>query len=275
MEDAGHRLRQFVESHPNLMVITGAGLSTASRIPDYRDDEGNWKRKPPVMFRDFMTEEAVRKRYWGRSLVGWRYFSKAEPNAAHHALVALESVGIVNLVVTQNVDDLHQRAGQRRLLPLHGTLNRVLCMVCGVAEPRVPFQSRLVEMNPLFSDLGAEAAPDGDAELDHIAFDGFRVPDCLACGGILKPDAVFYGESVPPERHRHAETQLQSSAGLLIVGSSLMVYSGFRLAKKANQMGLPVAALNRGKTRADPLLSLKVEQPAERALPGLVEALSG
>lgn len=225
------------------------------------------------MFYDFMNSELVRKRYWARSLVGWQHFSRAKPNPAHFALADLEKQGYLQLVVTQNVDNLHQLAGQQQLLALHGTITQVKCMTCNAIELRIPFQERMIRLNPAFADLSAEAAPDGDAELEDINFSAFNVPVCQKCGNILKPDVVFYGESVPRERHQKAETALEQADAVLIAGSSMMVYSGYRLAKKAHRLGIPLAALNLGTTRADPLLDLKIKAPIEKILPELVTVL--
>jgi NAD-dependent SIR2 family protein deacetylase len=254
-----HPLQQFIEAHPRLFVLTGAGCSTDSGIPDYRDRDGQWKRPPPVNYAAFMHEPAMRQRYWARSLVGWRRFGRALPNATHRALVALERRGQVELLVTQNVDRLHQHAGSERVLDLHGRLDEVRCMGCEARLGRHAFQQMLEERNPAWLSLEAGDAPDGDADLDGRDFTGFRVPPCPHCGGILKPDVVFFGEGVPRDRVERAMQHLQAADAMLVAGSSLMVYSGYRFAVMAARQGKPIAALNLGRTRADALLALKVD----------------
>ena len=262
---ASASLREFIEGHRRLFVITGAGCSTGSGIPDYRDEAGQWKRPQPVTLQAFMGDAAVRRRYWARSLVGWRRFGRARPNAVHAALAALEADGRVELLLTQNVDRLHQAAGSGAVIDLHGRLDRVRCMACEARSDRDDFQRTLEALNPQWHGLDAGQAPDGDADLD-VDFSDFEVPACTACGGLLKPDVVFFGESVPRERVARAMEHLQRSDAVLVVGSSLMVYSGYRFVQAASQAGLPIAALNRGHTRADALLSLKVEDDCGRAL---------
>jgi NAD-dependent SIR2 family protein deacetylase len=251
-------LREFISSHAPLFVLTGAGCSTDSGIPDYRDTQGQWKRRQPVMFQDFMLDPATRKRYWARSLVGWRHFRRAAPNDAHRALAKLESMGHIGLLVTQNVDRLHQAAGSANVVDLHGRVDVVRCMACEDRMPREEIQEALLARNPDWADLDAHTAPDGDADLENVDFAQFSVPDCRRCGGTLKPDVVFFGESVPPERVEHAMQTLEQSAALLVVGSSLMVYSGYRFVRAMAEAGKPIAAINLGRTRADDVLTLKV-----------------
>jgi len=259
-------LRDFIESHPRLFVLTGAGCSTASGIPDYRDTAGDWKRAQPVTYQAFMGEESTRRRYWARSLVGWRHFGQARPNGTHHALAALEARGQVALLLTQNVDGLHQAAGSQAVIDLHGRLDQVRCMGCEARSPRADFQQALEAANPHWATLHATQAPDGDADLELDSFDDFLVPACPHCGGVLKPDVVFFGENVPRARVAQAQAALEQADAVLVVGSSLMVYSGFRFVQAAARAGVPVAALNRGRTRADELLSLKVEHDCAEAL---------
>ncbi|NCF10162.1 MAG: NAD-dependent protein deacetylase [Gammaproteobacteria bacterium] len=267
-------LTRFVTDHSRLFVLTGAGISTASGIPDYRDTDGAWKRSPPVQYGDFVRDPAVRRRYWARSLLGWPAFAGAAPNASHHALANLEHSGHVSLLVTQNVDGLHQAAGSRRVIDLHGRLDALVCLDCRQGGDRHAFQHELETRNPDFTGLVAGRAPDGDADLDGIDFTAFDVPDCPACGGLLKPDVVFFGEGVPRARVDAAYAALDTVDALLVIGSSLMVYSGFRFAREAAARGLPVAALNRGRTRADDLLALKVEADCGMALNTLTERLA-
>ncbi|MGB0723043.1 MAG: NAD-dependent protein deacetylase [Gammaproteobacteria bacterium] len=270
MSDTGvhdpRALRAFVQAHPRLFVLTGAGVSTGSGIPDYRDARGEWKRPAPVQYREFVDHPHTRQRYWARSLVGWPWFADAKPNTAHRQLVDLEQAGHVHQLVTQNVDRLHQRAGSRRVIDLHGRLDRVVCLSCGHRSDRAPLQERLKLENPGFARQVAEIGPDGDAYLEGVDFSAFLVPDCDACGGLLKPDVVFFGESVPRERVDQALSALARADGLLVLGSSLMVYSGFRYCRFAAENGIPIAAVNLGRTRADDLLDLKVNLPVDQAL---------
>ncbi|HEY3645164.1 MAG TPA: NAD-dependent protein deacetylase [Gammaproteobacteria bacterium] len=257
-----------------LVVLTGAGCSTESGIPDYRDAAGNWKRKPPVQQREFVGHHAVRQRYWARSLLGWRHFSKARPNAAHAALARLEAAGRLHHLITQNVDGLHQQAGSRAVTDLHGRLDEVQCLACGARISRVAMQAELEIRNPEWLDLSAAHAPDGDADLDGRDFGAFEVPACDACGGVLKPAVVFFGDSIPAADTQRALAEVQDADALLVVGSSLMVWSGFRLARAAAERGIPVAAVNLGATRADHLMQFKVEAPCGEALSALCEELA-
>jgi len=263
-------LREFVDRHPRLAVLTGAGVSTGSGIPDYRDEHGEWKRARPVEFQPFMTKREVRQRYWSRSTVGWPIISGAQPNAAHRALARLEETGRVSRLITQNVDGLHEGAGSRNVIDLHGNLRFVKCMDCGDAIARADLQEQLVAANPGWADIDATVAPDGDVDLSNRDTSAFVVPDCARCGGILKPDVVFFGENVPRERVEQAFDTVRRADALLVVGSSLMVYSGFRFAEAAAAAGKPIAAVNLGRTRADHLLSLKVTAPCDAALRNLV-----
>ncbi|WP_240724545.1 NAD-dependent protein deacetylase [Halomonas borealis] len=267
-------LASFVTRTPRLAVLTGAGVSTASGIPDYRDDHGDWKRSPPMQHRMFMDSHAARQRYWARALVGFRTLQQARPNAAHRALARLEAAGRVSGLITQNVDGLHRRAGSRRVIELHGRADRVRCMGCGATRMRHDLHAELEARNPHWLTLEAPVGPDGDADLEAADFSGFRVPDCTRCGdGIYKPDVVFFGDSVPRTRVSEAFTMLAEADGLLVVGSSLMVFSGFRFAREAARAGKPLACINLGHTRADDLYALKVAAGAEAGLIALVEAL--
>lgn len=272
-------LAAFVRAHPRLAVLTGAGCSAGSGIPEYRDHDGAWKSRPPVRYAEFVSCPAARRRYWGRSMVGWARVAGAAPNPLHRALARLEQGGYVRTVVTQNVDALHQRAGSRRVIDLHGRLDEVECLGCGGRIGRADVQELLVAWNrPLAAAvlegtlLAPATRPDGDAQLE-ADFSGFRVPDCPTCGGLLKPAVVFFGENVPRDRVEAALRSLEEAAALLVVGSSLMVFSGFRLCLAAREMGKPIAAVNLGRTRADDLLRLKIVSDCGRALQGVVEAL--
>ena len=259
-------LREFIDRHPRLFVLTGAGCSTASGIPDYRDGNGDWKRARPVMLQPFLTDQYTRKRYWARSLVGWQRMHAARPNDAHRALAVLERHHRIEQLVTQNVDGLHQAAGSREVLDLHGRVDVVRCLGCERRVPRTEVQAELVRRNPSFTVLDAVPAPDGDADLERVDFAAFDVPPCGVCGGLLKPDVVFFGENVPKERVGRAMDALHRSDAMLVVGSSLMVLSGYRFAVAMAEAGKPIAAVNLGRTRADDLLTLKVAERCADAL---------
>ncbi len=259
-------LEDFVDRHRRLFVLTGAGCSTSSGIPDYRDADGQWKRSQPVTYQAFMREEPTRRRYWARSLIGWRRVRRARPNGAHRALARLEATSGIELLLTQNVDRLHQAAGSKRVIDLHGRLDLVRCMGCGRRLSRDELQEDLSRLNAGWLGLDAADAPDGDADLESADFSSFEVSPCGHCGGVLKPDVVFFGENVPRDRVEAAMRGLDQADAVLIVGSSLMVYSGLRFVQAAANAGKPVAAVNLGRTRADGLIALKVERPCEEAL---------
>ncbi|MBP6457962.1 NAD-dependent protein deacetylase [Pseudoxanthomonas mexicana] len=260
------RLEDFIAAHRRLFVLTGAGCSTGSGIPDYRDEQGAWKRTPPVTYQAFVGDGITRRRYWARSLVGWPRIAQAQPNAAHRALAALEAQGRCSQLLTQNVDGLHQAAGSRAVIDLHGRLDAVVCLGCCASSSRADVQRRLAEANPAWAGLAAGAAPDGDADLEDRDFATFQVPACDACGGMLKPDVVFFGENVPRARVDAAMAGLAQADGMLVVGSSLMVYSGLRFVHAAVRAQIPVAAVNLGRTRADDLLRFRMAAPCGDAL---------
>ena len=266
------RLEDFIAAHRRLFVLTGAGCSTGSGIPDYRDEQGAWKRTPPVTYQAFVGDGITRRRYWARSLVGWPRIAQAQPNAAHRALAALEAQGRCSQLLTQNVDGLHQAAGSRAVIDLHGRLDAVVCLGCGASSSRADVQRRLAEANPAWAGLAAGAAPDGDADLEDRDFATFQVPACDACGGMLKPDVVFFGENVPRARVDAAMAGLAQADGMLVVGSSLMVYSGLRFVHAAVRAQIPVAAVNLGRTRADDLLRFRMAAPCGDALRFLLGA---
>jgi NAD-dependent SIR2 family protein deacetylase len=250
------------------VVLSGAGLSTSCGIPDYRDREGRWKRPQPIDHQAFLRSAEMRRRYWQRSFHGWPLIGQAVPGAGHRALAQLEQRGRIGLIVTQNVDGLHQKAGSRAVLELHGGLTRVICLGCERDYARTEVQDWIAAANSGIAPAPAAAAPDGDADLPQ---DGaaFCVPDCPGCGGVLKPDVVFFGDSVPRERVQVVMEAIDAASGLLVVGSSLMVYSGFRFADHAHRSGKPVIAINLGRTRADHLLAAKVEQDCDSFLAAL------
>lgn len=259
-------LGTFLAENASLAVLSGAGVSTASGIPDYRDRDGDWKHRQPIQFDDFVRSESSRGRYWSRSYVGWQRFSAARPNAAHYALARLEEAGKIDTLVTQNVDGLHAEAGNRRVIDLHGDLSQVRCLDCDAVTGRIDFQERMRRANPNWDAEARQYRADGDAELPHGADTGFSVPGCRDCGGTLKPDVVMFGESVPRNRVREAMEAVERADALLVVGSSLMVFSGYRFARRAGEISKPIAIVNQGRTRADDLASLKVDEDCSRAL---------
>jgi NAD-dependent SIR2 family protein deacetylase len=273
MNEQIDRLAEFLVRHRNVLVLTGAGLSTASGIPGYRDEEGVRRGKPPVQGPEFRGSDALRRRYWARSMVGWPTLARAEPNAGHRALAWLETAGRIGQVITQNVDGLHQRAGSGRLIELHGNIHPVRCLACERRQHRAELQQRLLRDNPAFGSVLAQPLPDGDAQLEPEALEHFVVPECDACGGVLQPDVVFFGDNIPPERTRQALQWMDEADALLVVGSSLMVFSGYRFCKLAAAEGKPIAAVNAGRTRADELIGLKVALPAQEVLPAVAGLL--
>lgn len=265
-------LAEFARRHCRLLVLTGAGCSTGSGIPDYRAADGSWKRQPPVQYQDFVRSAGVHRRYWARSLLGWPRIRDARPNATHQALATLERQGRLHWLLTQNVDGLHQRAGSERVIDLHGRLDTVVCLDCGRSVGRDVVQEELERTNPLWAELAVTVAPDGDADPGDVDYDDFRPPVCAGCGGMLKPDVVFFGEQVPKRTVADAFDRLEEADALLVVGSSLMVWSGYRFVRAARAAGKPVAAVNLGRTRADAELDLKVEVACDRALTALLAA---
>ena len=264
-------LADFLRRAGTVSVLTGAGVSAASGIPAYRDRYGNWQHTKPVQFADFRDSEAVRRRYWARSFVGWDRIRTAVPNRAHLALTRLEALGVCRQLVTQNVDGLHQRAGQRRVTDLHGRLDAVVCLACGARLDRVRWQEGLAAANPRWDQRVASIKPDGDVELVASDEHSFVVPPCGRCGGIVKPDVVFFGEGVPRERVESAARSVAESGALLVVGSSLMVYSGFRFARLAVELKKDLAIVNAGRTRADDMAALKVEADCGETLKTALE----
>lgn len=251
-------------------VLTGAGISTDSGIPDYRGEGA--PRRTPMSFSQFLGDERSRKRYWAGSHLGYSRFSAAEPNAGHFALADLEVAGIVPGVITQNVDGLHTRAGSRRVVPLHGTMDRVLCLRCGQMFARDDIAAQIDELNPWLTQPDAVTiAPDGDAEVNDV--DSFVIPDCSVCGGELKPDVVFFGEFVPPLRFEAARELVDGADALLVAGSSLVVNSGIRLVEQARRRRLPIVVVNRGETKGDARATLKLDAGTSETLVAMAAAL--
>lgn len=257
-----------------LCVLTGAGISTDSGIPDYRGPEGSLKKRTPLRYHEFIRSDENRRHYWARSYHGWPYMRTRQPNAAHRAIASLERSGRLNGVITQNVDGLHSKAGSNGVIELHGALRRVRCLDCGAVSDRDELQERMREENSDRLPAIAEYAPDGDAELPRSVTRTFVVPKCRRCGGVLKPDVVFFGENVPAVRVNDAFRCVDAADALVVAGSSLTVYSGFRFADHAVKRGKPVAIINRGTTRADSIASIKVEGNAGEVLTALAERAS-
>lgn len=254
------------------VALTGAGCSTESGIPDYRSPEAQKRPRNPIQYQQFVRDADMRTRYWARSMVGWPRFSSFEPSASHAAFADMEADGPLIGVITQNVDRLHQRAGSARVIELHGALAEVICLSCGERESRHAFQERLLGLNPSHVSVQGELAPDGDAEVEAGA--EFRVPTCRRClDGVVKPDVVFFGENVPKPRVERAFAMVDEAEAMLVAGSSLATYSGFRFAKHAVQRGIPLVIINIGPTRADAAATLKLEAPLGAALTALSDKL--
>ncbi len=256
-----------------IAVLSGAGISTESGIPDYRGPVTRARARNPIRFAEYAKSEAGRQRYWARAMLGWPSFCAAQPNAAHRALAAMEEARLVDGVITQNVDRLHHAAGSRTVIELHGALHEVRCLECGTVEPRASVQARLVAQNPQLAGTDVELAPDGDAELPREWTSTFRVAACERCDGVLKPDVVFFGESVAPAVVERAYALVESAEALLVVGSSLAVFSGYRFVRRAHDRGLPIAIVNLGETRGDPYATVRVDGRAGEVLPALADAL--
>ncbi|WP_214509050.1 NAD-dependent protein deacetylase [Pseudomonas brassicacearum] len=253
------------------LVLTGAGISTPSGIPDYRDSDGVRRGRQPMMYQEFLAQAEARRRYWARAMLGWPRVRQARPNAAHEALAELQARQRISGLITQNVDTLHDQAGSQDVIELHGSLHRVLCLDCGQRSQRQQIQQLMETENPYLAGVDAVQAPDGDTLLDPAFEARFQVPRCPHCGGErLKPDVVFFGENVAPLTATRAVQAVEQADGLLVVGSSLMAYSAFRLCRAIKDQGKPLLAINRGKTRADELLDLKLEEPCEQLLPLLI-----
>jgi NAD-dependent SIR2 family protein deacetylase len=257
-----------------LVALTGAGLSTDSGIPDYRGPGS--PRRTPMTYQEFLSGPTAQRRYWARSHVGWTRIGEAAPNDGHRALAALERTGPLRGLITQNVDGLHAAAGSRALIDLHGRIADVICIACGRRSPRIALQRRFAAANPGFVEAAGsaiETAPDGDAEL--AATDGFRLVGCVDCGGVLKPDVVFFGENVPRERVARAYAMVDEAGALLVSGSSLTVMSGLRFVRHAHKHGIPVVIINRGPTRGDELADVRIDAGCSEILTALAAALSG
>ncbi|MER5961455.1 NAD-dependent protein deacetylase [Streptomyces sp. NPDC002057] len=249
-----------------VLVLSGAGISTESGIPDYRGEGGSLSRHTPMTYQDFTAGAQARRRYWARSHLGWRTFGRARPNAGHRSVAAFGRHGLLLGVITQNVDGLHQAAGSEGVVELHGGLDRVVCLSCGAFSPRRELAQRLEAANPGFEPVAAGVNPDGDADLTDEQIGDFRVMPCGICGGILKPDVVFFGEAVPPARVEHCRELVREASSLLVLGSSLTVMSGLRFVRQAAQAGMPVLIVNQDPTRGDRNAVARVALPLGAAL---------
>ncbi|WPO69203.1 NAD-dependent protein deacetylase [Streptomyces sp. KN37] len=256
-----------------VLVLSGAGISTESGIPDYRGEGGSLSRHTPMTYQEFTADHEARRRYWARSHLGWRTFGRARPNAGHRAVAAFARHGLLTGVITQNVDGLHQAAGSGDAVELHGSLDRVVCLSCGTFSPRGELARRLEEANPGFAPVAAGINPDGDADLTDEQVGDFRVLPCTVCGGILKPDVVFFGEAVPPERVERCRALVREAASLLVLGSSLTVMSGLRFVRQAAEAGKPVVIVNLDATRGDRYAVTRVALPLGPALSSVADRL--
>jgi len=252
-----------------VVVLSGAGISTESGIPDYRGETGRARPATPMTYQVFTGSPEARQRYWARSHLGWRRITRAQPNAGHRAVASLQRRGLVDAVITQNVDGLHTAAGSSDVVELHGGLDRVVCLGCGELSSRESLEARLTEANPAFELADVPLKPDGDVDLEAVH--DFVVVSCVVCGGDLKPDVVFFGETVPRDRVNRSLSLVDSAECLLVLGSSLTVMSGYRFVLHAARQGIPVAIVNQGPTRGDAQAALKVDAPLGEVLTSLVE----
>ncbi|WP_431887243.1 NAD-dependent protein deacetylase [Nocardiopsis alba] len=267
--EAAARIVEVLGTGPTA-VLTGAGISTDSGIPDYRGPGSPPRR--PMTYQEFVGDAAFRRHYWARNHIGLRHMTRTRPNDGHLALAELQRAGAVGGIITQNVDTLHEAAGSSPVIDLHGRHDRVVCLDCRAVSDRAALAERLEELNPGFADEvdDVEIAPDADAVLART--EHFRVADCADCGGMLKPDIVYFGENVPKPRVLEAYAMVEAARALLVVGSSLTVFSGRRFVKRAVELGRPVVILNRGETRCDDLATLTVDQGCSDVLRALAEA---
>ncbi|WP_055598290.1 NAD-dependent protein deacetylase [Streptomyces aureus] len=256
-----------------VLVLSGAGISTESGIPDYRGAGGSLSRHTPMTYQEFIADGQAQRRYWARSHLGWRTFGRARPNTGHLTVTAFGRHGLLSGVITQNVDGLHQSAGSEDVVELHGSLERVVCLSCGAFSRRSDLARRLEEANAGFEPMAAGINPDGDADLSDEQVGDFRVVPCAVCGGVLKPDVVFFGEAVPPQRVEHCRELVDQAASLLVLGSSLTVMSGLRFVRQAAQAGKPVLIINQDPTRGDRHAVTRVALPLGAALTTLAARL--
>ena len=273
---SGHldRLAEKLFLAKKIWILTGAGISSHSGISTYRNHDGIWQHRKPIQHDEFIKEEFSRKKYWARSMLGWGQIAKAKPNPGHLAITELQKLGYISQVVTQNVDRLHSAAGTTGVVDLHGRLDRVICLQCDDVTERSHYQIELEKANPHFCAVATNFLPDGDAEVSDEHIEQIVVPPCSRCGGVLMPDVVFFGGSVPKSRVNKIQNALKESDCVLVLGSSLSVYSGFRFIKEAHLLSLPIYAINLGVMRGDALFDVIVTAPCETALPLLVSNLT-
>ncbi|KAK3083666.1 hypothetical protein FSP39_001007 [Pinctada imbricata] len=263
------RLTEFLQKHNRILVLTGAGISTESGIPDYRSQGvGLYARSTnrPVIYQDFVKSAHIRQRYWARNFVGWPKFSSVLPNDSHFMIKYLEDMGKITWIVTQNVDTLHHKAGSRNIIELHGSTNRVMCLHCDHKMKRTELQDQIINENPEWTAHAMDIAPDGDVQLSQEQIDGFKVPHCPKCGGDLKPEIIFFGDSVPKATVNFVFEEVNHCDAVFVVGSSLEVYSGYRFVNKAHALGKPIAILCIGQTRADKLADIKIDARCSEVL---------
>jgi NAD-dependent SIR2 family protein deacetylase len=270
LQDIG-TLANFLAEHPRLVILTGAGISAESGIPTYRDSSGTWLHRKPIQEQDFLRDEHTRRRYWARSWHGWPVIRDALPNPAHFALAQLEQQGRIELLITQNVDGLHQRAGSRKVIDLHGRVDRVRCLACAAVYARNNIQALLERDNQWSNPAQKTTRPDGDMDIPDELLLGLVLPQCQACAGDLMPDVVFFGGSVPTSRVSTCLDAVAQADALLVVGSSLKVFSGYRFCRQAHQLGKPIVIINPGATRADELAHIKLQSLASPLLTQVVK----
>ncbi len=256
-----------LQNKNKIWILTGAGISAPSGIPTYRDDKGEWKSANPIQHNEFIDNESYRQRYWARSMVGWKLTGRAKPNATHHAITALQRTGKISQIVTQNVDGLHNIAGAENVIDLHGRLSEIKCLDCGKVSKRADYQTRLIKNNPELDQYEATILPDGDADVEDFDMSKITIPACKNCGGVLMPNVVFFGGVVPRPRVGKAFNTLAESDCILVIGSSLKVFSGFRFPRWASQNNLPMYAVNQGEMRGKELFHHILAEPCEEILP--------
>ncbi|XP_024879897.1 NAD-dependent protein deacylase Sirt4-like [Temnothorax curvispinosus] len=264
------RLKEFVDKHERLCVLTGAGISTESGIPDYRSAEvGLYARSThkPMLYKEFCNSETARRRYWARNYIGWPRFSSLKPNITHEILKHSEHVGKVGCIVTQNVDNLHSKAGSKEVIELHGTAFRVMCLTCDHKICRYELQRTFQKLNPSMIATAQMIRPDGDVDVSQAQVEGFNVPACDNCGGILKPDIVFFGDNVPHDTVQNVKANIESLDALLILGTSLSTFSAYRVVLQARDAKKPIAIVNIGETRADKSVDLRIKGRCGDVLP--------
>jgi len=271
-KDLDNLISTLKDKH-KIWILTGAGISAPSGIPTYRDDKGEWKSANPIQHNEFINHESYRQRYWARSMVGWKLTGRAKPNATHEAITTLQKSGRVSQIVTQNVDSLHRIAGSKNVIDLHGRLSEIKCLNCDDITRRSDYQKRLLNENHELDRYEAKILPDGDADVEDFDMSKISIPPCEKCGGVLMPHVVFFGGIVPKYRVTRAYETLAESDCLLVIGSSLKVFSGFRFPRWASQNNLPLYAVNQGEMRGQDLFDQHITEPCEEALPIIAQEI--